>query len=108
MKIKTDSSEPHEPKKVEGNTIMDLYKLFATKDQTEALKKRYATGIGWGEAKQELFEVVNEYLKEPREKYNALLEDKSVLDEILKDGALRAKEIASKTMVRLRKRMTGF
>lgn len=108
MKITTDSSEPHEPKKTEGNTIMDLYKLFATKDQVEALKKRYATGIGWGEAKQELFEVVNEYLKEPREKYLHLMENKNLIDEILMDGKNNASLIAQKTMKRVRSKITGF
>jgi tryptophanyl-tRNA synthetase len=108
MKITTDSSEPHEPKDPNGNTIMDLYKSFASEEQVDALEKRFKTGIGWGEAKQELFEVVNSYLAEPRGKYNHLMENKNLIDEVLVDGQKRASEIAKKTMKRIRTRMTGF
>lgn len=108
MKIKTDSSAPEDPKDPNDSLIMDIYKLFATQDQVDALAKSYREGIGWGEAKQELFEVVNEYLKGPREKYNELMENREELDRILEDGAKRAKGIAGPIMKRVRQRMTGF
>lgn len=108
MKIKTDSSAPEDPKDPDDSLIMDIYKLFANADQVEALAKRYREGIGWGEAKQELFVAVNEYLKLPREKYNELMENREELDKILKEGADKAKAIAAPIIARVRERMTGF
>ena len=108
MKIKTDSSAPEDPKNPDDSLIMDIYKLFANQEQVDALAKRYREGIGWGEAKQELFESVNEYLKAPRQKYNQLMENKDQLDEILERGAQKARELALPTMKRVRQRMTGF
>lgn len=108
MKIKTDSQPPEVPKDPNDSSIMDLYKLFASDDQVKSLTEWYQRGIGWGEAKQELFLAVNEYLAKPREEYNRLMDDKAYLDEVLKDGANSAREIATKTMDRVRKNMTGF
>jgi tryptophanyl-tRNA synthetase len=108
MKIKTDSQPPEAPKDPNDSTIMDLYKLFANEEQVKSLSDWYQRGIGWGEAKQELFEVVNAYLAKPRDEYNRLMDDKAYLDKVLEDGANRAREIAEKTMDRVRKNMTGF
>ena len=49
---------------------MDLYKMFATSEEVEKLTAEYQKGIGWGFAKQELFEVINRELTPYREKYN--------------------------------------
>ena len=107
-KITTDSSAPEDPKDPENCNIMQLYRLFASSEQISSLEKRYQEGIGWGHAKEELFNVVNEYFKEPREKFNYLMENKEEIDSILADGATRAESIAKETMKRIRKAMTGF
>ena len=108
MKIKTDSSDPSQPKDPENCTIMELYRLFANSEQQTALEQRYREGIGWGHAKEALFEVVNEYLKIPREKFNHLMENTHEIDQVLAEGSERARLIANDTMKRVRKRMTGF
>lgn len=107
-KITTDSSAPEDPKDPDNCTIMELYRLFATPDQILDLERRYREGIGWGFAKLELFEVVNDYLKGPREKFNDLMNNKDEIDKVLRSGALRASEIAQETMKRVRLGMTGF
>lgn len=107
-KMVTDSSAPEDPKDPDNCDIMSLYRLFASEEQISSLEERYREGIGWGYAKLELFEVVNEYLKEPREKFNYLMENKHEIDEILENGAKRAQEIANQTMIRIRKSVTGF
>jgi tryptophanyl-tRNA synthetase len=107
-KITTDSSAPEDPKDPDNCTVMELYRLFATPDQVLDLEKRYKEGIGWGFAKLELFEVVNEYLKGPREKFNELMNNKDEIDKVLNSGASRASEIAQETMKRVRLSMTGF
>ncbi len=107
-KITTDSTPEEAPKDPANCTIMDLYRLFANEEQVSALEQRYRDGIGWGYAKLELFEVVNEYLKGPRDKFNALMENKSEIDKVLAEGAERAQAIANETMLRVRKNITGF
>jgi tryptophanyl-tRNA synthetase len=107
-KITTDSTPEDAPKDPDNCTIMELYKLFGTREQVEALEKRYREGIGWGYAKLELFEVINEFLKGPREEFNRLMDNKSEIDEALKSGAEKARLIAQETMIRVRKNITGF
>lgn len=108
MKILTNSQEIEEPKDPGSCNIFALYKLFATKEEQDGLAKRYrGGGMGWGHAKQELFEKANAVLSPMREKYDTLIVDPSEIDKILKQGGERAREIASQTIVRLRKAM-GF
>jgi tryptophanyl-tRNA synthetase len=91
-KIKTDSSPPDAPKNPNESIIFSLYKEFATEDQTEEMKNRFRSGIGWGEAKNELFEVMNEFLEEPRERYLELMDSPEKLNEILLQGAEKARK----------------
>lgn len=107
-KITTDSSAPEDPKDPDDSLIMEIYRLFASADQIKDLEERFRTGIGWGHAKLALFEVVNEYLKGPRERYNELMADKAELDMILEHGASQARIIANESMQRVRKAVTGF
>lgn len=102
MKIKTDSSPPEVPKSTENSVIFTLYKEFATPTQVQELAGKYQTGIGWGEAKQLLFEAMDIHLTPMREKYNALISDKAQLDKILADGAAQARLQASSVLKRVR------
>jgi len=92
MKIKTDSLEPGEPKDPDGCTLFGIYQAFATSTETAAMRERYANGIGWGEMKQELFEYLNEALKTPRERYEALLQAPDHIADQLRKGAKKARE----------------
>jgi tryptophanyl-tRNA synthetase len=107
-KIKTDSSDPEAPKDPDNSAIMDLYKLFASPVEIENEIQEYKSGIGWGYAKAHLFDQVNDYLKEPRNKYEELMQNTQVLDEVLDRGAAKARAIAQETIKRVRKRMTDF
>jgi len=103
MKIKTNSQEPGEPKDPEGNTVFEIYQAFATPAQTDTLRQAYADGIGWGDAKQQLFELVDAELAEPRERYNALIADPAAIDKILLQGAEKARVHSKALMNDLRK-----
>ena len=94
MKIKTNSLEPGEPKDPNDSTLFDIYKAFATKDETREIEKRYAEGIAWGEMKQVLFEYINEHIKPARDEYERLLGDPAIVEQALKRGAERAREIS--------------
>lgn len=104
MKIVTNSQEVEEKKDPETCNVFALYKLFATEAQQDELRQRYlAGGMGWGEAKQALFEVMDEQIAPMREKYDSLMADKTYLDKILDEGAKKARAVASQTIARLRK-----
>ena len=103
-KIKTNSQEIEEVKDPEVCNVFSLYKLFATKEQQDKLAAEYrAGGMGWGHAKAELFDVVNAELTPIRDKYNDLMANKDYIDEVLKKGEVKAREIASKKIETLRK-----
>ncbi|TLF49786.1 tryptophan--tRNA ligase [Halomonas urmiana] len=101
-KIKTNSLEPGEPKDPSSCTLFQIFAAFATADETEAMRGEYANGIGWGEAKNRVFELLNEQLREPRERYQALMEDPGHIERVLRQGAERARAEAAPFMDRLR------
>ncbi|MBZ5876546.1 tryptophan--tRNA ligase [Chromohalobacter israelensis] len=101
-KIKTNSLEPGEPKDPDTCTLFQIFSAFATPEETRAMRTDYENGIGWGDAKNRVFEYVNEHLREPRERYNALLEDPGHIERVLQQGADKARAEAQPLMERLR------
>lgn len=102
MKIKTNSQEPGEPKDPEGNTVFEIYRAFASDAQCEAFRQAYADGIAWGEAKQQLFELVDGVLTEPRERYEELMANPDRIDAVLARGAEKAREHSRPYLQQLR------
>jgi len=102
MKIKTNSLEPGEPKDTEGSTLYDIYKAFATREETEAVAKLYAEGIAWGQMKQMLFEYINDHIKPARDEYERLIADPAVVEAELRKGAEKARQIAVPYMAEIR------
>jgi tryptophanyl-tRNA synthetase len=104
MRIVTNSQAVEEPKDPEISQIYLLYKLFASLSEQQALADRYrAGGMGWGEAKEELFRVANRELAPLRERFEAIIADPQGLDRILAAGAEKARPIAAATVQRFRK-----
>jgi tryptophanyl-tRNA synthetase len=104
MRIVTNSQAVEEPKEPETSQIYLLYRLFAGAEEQSALAARYrAGGMGWGEAKEELFRVVNRELSPLRGRFEALVADPAGLDKILERGAEKARPIAAATVRRFRK-----
>ena len=101
MRITTDSSLPTEPKPTD-HVLFQLYSLFATGQEAAAMKKRFKSGIGWGEVKAELFEVANRVLTPMREKFDYYMQNYAEAEKILQDGAARAKEKARATLDRVK------
>ena len=101
-KIKTNSLEPGEPKDPVGCTLFQIYSAFAGPGERDAMRQAYANGIGWGEAKNRLFELLNEQLREPRERYEALMQDPGHIESVLLKGAERARAEAAPFMDRMR------
>lgn len=104
MRIVTNSQEVAEPKDPEISQIYMLYRLFASPEEQEALAKRYREGgMGWGEAKEELFRVVNRELSPLRARFEEITANPGALDAALARGAERARPIAAATVQRFRK-----
>lgn len=103
-KIVTDSRLPGEPKD-EDNSLARLYKLFATKEDYKDFAKELKEGLAWGEAKKKLFELMNNYIKPMRDKYNYYLANPKEIEKILSLGAQKAREIAKETILKVRKKI---
>jgi tryptophanyl-tRNA synthetase len=104
MRIVTNSQGVDEPKDPETSQIFLLYKLFASQEEQDALSARYrGGGMGWGEAKEELFHAANRKLAPLREKFNEIIADREKLNRTLAAGAEKARPIAAATVKRFRK-----
>ena len=93
-KIKTNSLEPGQPKDPETCTLFSIYQAFATAEEVNNIRQRYAEGIGWGEMKQVLFEYINNQITPARERYEALLQAPEHIEEQLQEGAKKARAIS--------------
>ena len=102
MKIKTNSLEPGEPKDTADSTLFEIYKAFATPEETRDIAKQYANGIAWGKMKQTLFEYINETIKPARQEYERLIADPASVEAELVRGAARAREIATPVLEEIR------
>ena len=91
MKVKTNSLEPGQPKDPGDSTLFDIYKAFATTEETAEIEKAYADGIAWGEMKQVLFEYINAQLAPAREEYERLLANPALVERALREGAEKAR-----------------
>jgi tryptophanyl-tRNA synthetase len=102
-KIKTNLLEPGEPKDPDDSAVFQLWQAFANEQQTEQMRQQFAEGIAWGEAKKQLFELINGQLAEPRERYNALIESPAEVEQVLQRGAEKARQHSAVLMAKVRK-----
>ena len=104
MKIVTDSTPVESPKNPEKCNVFALLKLVASPQELAEWQARYLKGgMGYGEAKKRLAELLIEYFKPYRQKRAELENNIDYLKEILHDGARRAKAVAAVTLARARK-----
>ncbi len=110
MKIVTDSTPVDEPKNPEPCTVYQLYRAIAGHDdpRTHELAGRYrAGGMGYGEAKQSLFELILDHFAEARKRRRALMADPGYVQQVLKQGAAAAGEQLDMVLARARQAV-GF
>ncbi len=100
--ILTDSRAPGEAKDVEGSALFQIYQAFATPDETDALRRAYADGIAWGDAKQVLLERVDQVIAPMRAEYEALINNPARIEQTLLAGAERARALATPFIRELR------
>jgi tryptophanyl-tRNA synthetase len=102
-KIKTNLLEPGEPKDPDSSSVFQIWQAFATPEQTAAMREEFARGIAWGEAKKQLFELVNAELAPARERYETLLNAPDEIEAILQAGSEKARAISQPLMDEVRR-----
>ena len=104
MGIVTDSATVEDKKDPETNSIYQLYKLFATKDEVQAMADAFrAGGYGYGAAKKELLNAYHRLFDPFKAKRDELAKDPKALEDILRAGAEKARRAAAPTMEKVRK-----
>jgi tryptophanyl-tRNA synthetase len=101
-KIKTNLLEPGEPKDADGSTVFQLWSAFASPQETARMRSEFKQGIAWGEAKKQLFELVNAELASARERYQQLMDNPEHIEAVLQQGAQRAREYSAPLMQKVR------
>jgi tryptophanyl-tRNA synthetase len=92
LSIVTDSRLPGEPKDTEGSALFQIYQAFASADEAADMRAAFAGGIGWGDAKQRLFERIDTEVAPLREQYESLIAHPQRIEAQLRDGAQRLRE----------------
>ncbi len=100
--IVTDSRAPGEVKSTEGSALFQIYQAFASPEETASLRQAYADGISWGDAKQRVFERLDQEIAPMRATYQALLANPAQIEALLLAGAVTARQIATPFMAQLR------
>jgi len=101
-KIVTNSLEPGDPKDPSTCTVFKLYKYFASDELLKEFENDYKEGIGWGDAKNKLFNIINNEMLPLREKYISLENDKNLLNDLLQDGSKKVRPIAQEMLASIR------
>ena len=101
-RIITNSLEPGQAKDTEDCNLFQLYSLFASKDQVASMQEAYVNGIGWGDAKKELFAVINKEIAPIREKYFELSKQPDLLNDLFADGAKKVRPQAQQLVSQVR------
>lgn len=101
-RIVTDSKLPGEAKDPDNSHLFTLYQAFASAAQQAEFRTELVAGLGWGDAKQRLFQLLDSELGEARERYHALIEKPAELEDILLAGAAKARKVATPFLGELR------
>lgn len=108
MSIVTDSTPMEEPKNPDTDTVYAIYSLIGSEEEKAALRSKYEGGnFGYGHAKQALFELILQNFSKERELFTYYMNNTAELDQKLRVGEERARQIAHQTLGRVREKL-GF
>lgn len=94
MKIVTDSKLPGEPKDPDSTSLTALYDAFASHEERNEFRKKLQEGLGWGEAKEIVFQKINSEIGPMRERYEAYMQEPEKVEAILREGVERIRPMA--------------
>lgn len=101
MRITTDSRPMEDAKEPDGDHLFQLYRLFASDVEIEAMAAKYrAGGFGYGEVKKAIAEASEAYFGPAREKRIDLEKNLDFVHQTLAEGAGRAREVAAGVLSR--------
>ena len=103
MQIVTNSQAPEDPKNPDDSVVFEIYKAFATPAEIADLRGQFEAGIAWGDAKQILFEKINNEIAPFRARYAELMANPKELEEILMMGAEKARRHSQKQLDKTRR-----
>lgn len=101
-KILTNLLEPGQAKDPDTSPVFQIWQAFAKPEQSAKMRQQFAEGIAWGEAKRQLFELINGQLCEARDKYEALLANPAHIEEVLQSGAAKARAYSKPLLEKVR------
>ena len=101
-RIVTDSRLPGEPKDPDSCALMPIYRAFASAEDSAGFRQALVEGLGWGEAKQRLTDLIERELAPQRERYAALIARPADIEDLLQIGARKARAIATPFLAELR------
>lgn len=103
MGIKTDSAALEEPKDPESCNVFAIYTLLAPNSSIQALREKYlAGGMGYGYAKQLLFELILDRFENERKQFDYYHQHPEEVHLALVKGAEKARKVASEVLLRVR------
>lgn len=109
MNIKTSNIKLEEYKNPDNDIIFNLYKMLANSNEIEEMKNKYISGnYGYKEAKIELYNFIVENFSEKREKFNMFMKKTDFLNDILVEGASKARKIAYSRIDQIRSAIGFF
>ena len=104
MRIVTDSTPVEDPKATDGSTVIALYKLFADDEaMQQMITDHQAGGFGYGDFKQRVFDAYWEYFSQVREKRESLENNLDYVNEVIAQGAQKARAESTKVLDRVRR-----
>lgn len=102
-RYKTDSTGADEPKDAESSGLFQIYRAIARAEDADSVRKALEAGeMSWGALKDLVFETLDGFLEEPRQRYRHLMADRRQIDSILAAGAEQARPEARALLARTR------
>jgi tryptophanyl-tRNA synthetase len=106
MRIETDSKGMDEVKDPDTCIVYNLHKLVASAEQSAELREAYLKpGMGYGHAKETLYQAILERFGEAREKYHFYMANRKEIDGKLQEGAEKAGTVAYEVLSRVRSKL---
>ncbi len=101
-RVVTDSRLPGETKDPDSAHLVTIYEAFADAAERLAFRTELTAGLGWGEAKQRVTQRIERDLAPLRARYAELMARPERIEEILLEGARKARKVAAPFVASLR------
>ncbi|NHQ85545.1 tryptophan--tRNA ligase [Iodobacter sp. HSC-16F04] len=101
-KIVTNSLLPGEAKDPDNSHLVTIFEAFASQEETRQFKDELRTGLGWGDAKKRLLDLIERDIAPMRERYNALMAHPEEIEALLQAGAAKARATAAPLLKKVR------